>query len=322
MINFKLSQETVDDVVVLADCIELTVALNNDYDGHFTRVNFMNAVQSEIFSKEDDFLQGEQVDALNKPFEDAMNLIENRASWLGETYPFKREKDEVQFAPKTSKKHYLSYLFLLACSYHNLFPSLQHALTVEFENLCKEAMRALFPACAEVFLFSQNSKDRKNLGWSATEAIPALAKKLNTQVLQSAKLPNTQREYGIDLIAIYPFGDEVEYPFFAFAQCTVAKEWWTKQREAKADQDLKGVISLTNHTNFLLIPHFPRTNLTEWRAAQLISIDCILCDRYRICRLLEKSKPLICKVQSCGMYGMRKIFQKIQEHLPKHYQPN
>lgn len=53
-------------------------------------------------------------------------------------------------------------------------------------------------------------------------------------------------------------------------------EWWTKQREAKADQDLKGVMSLTNHTNFLLIPHFPRINLTEWRADQLISIDCIL----------------------------------------------
>ena len=321
MIDFLWSQKIVEDVVDLADCIELVVALNkDDYDGRFTRAHFIQVVQSEILLEgEDDFLQGEKVDDFNRYFEGAMDLIKNRALWLRETYPFRQEQGEVKFAPQTSKKHYLSYLFLLACSCHNRIPSLRHALTVEFENLCKEAMRELFPACAEVFLFSQNSKDRKNLGWSATEAIPALAKKLNTQVLQNAKLPNTQREYGIDLIAIYPFGDKVEYPFFAFAQCTVAKEWWTKQREAKADQDLKGVMSLTNHTNFLLTPHFPRINLTEWRADQLVSIDCILCDRYRICRLLEKSKPLTCQDLPRGMYN---IFQEIQKHLPKHYQPN
>ena len=315
MIDFLWSQEIIEDVVDLADCIELVVALKGAYKGRFTRADF-NAVQSEIFGEDDNFFQGEEVDDFNVHFEDAMDLIKKRALWLKETYPFRQDQDKVQFAPQTSKKHYLSYLFLLACSCHNRIPSLRHALTVEFENLCKEAMRELFPACAEVFLFSQNSKDRKNLGWSATEAIPALAKKLNTQVLQNAKLPNTQREYGIDLIAIYPFGDKVEYPFFAFAQCTVAKEWWTKQREAKADQDLKGVMSLTNHTNFLLIPHFPRINLTEWRADQLISIDCILCDRYRICRLLEKSKPLTGQDLPRGMYN---IFQEIQKHLPEHH---
>ena len=319
MVEFGWSREIVDDVVDLADCIELTVALNNEYDGHFTRADF-NTVQNEIFSeKEDDFLQGDQVDDLNAPFEEAMDLIKKRSSWLGEIYPFRQDDGEVLFAPQTSQKHYLSYLFLLTCSCHNRIPVLRHNLRVEFENLCKEAMRALFPKWAEVFLFSQNSKDRIDLGRSATKAIPALAKKLNTQVLQNAKLPDTQREYGIDLIAIYPFGDEVEYPFFAFAQCTVAKEWWTKQREAKADQDLKGVMSLTNHTNFLLIPHFPRINLTEWRADQLISIDCILCDRYRICRLLEKSKPLTCQDLPRGMYN---VFQEIQKHLPKHHQPN
>ena len=320
MIDFNWNQEIVDDVVVLADCIELTVALNNDYDGHFTHANFMHTVQSEIFSeKEDDFLQGEQIDALNKSFEGAINLIESRASWLGESYPFKREKDEVQFAPKTSKKHYFSYLFLLACSCHNQIPSLRHNLRIEFENLCKAAMRSLFPKWAEVFLFSQNSEDRKNLGWSAREAIPALAEKLNAQEYQEEieKLPDTQREFGIDLIAICSFDDELEYPFFAFAQCTVAKEWWNKKHEAQSHHALSGFVRLdTYHTNFLLIPHFPRINLTEWREDRSRTVNCILCDRYRICRLLEKSKPLICRKLPSGM---DEIFQKIQKHLPEHH---
>ncbi len=177
MIDFPWSQEIVKDVVDLADCIELTVALNNEYDGHFTRAEF-DAVQREIFSEEEDnFLQGEQFE---DAIEDAMDLIKNRALWLGRIYPFMQDDGEVQFAPQTSEKHYLSYLFLLACSCHNrIIRSLRQTLRVQFENLCKEAMQALFPGWAEIFLFSQNSGDRKSLGWSDTEAIPALAKKLN-----------------------------------------------------------------------------------------------------------------------------------------------
>ncbi len=316
MIDFPWSQEIVKDVVDLTDCIELTVAFSDaDYGGRFTRADF-NSVQNEILD-DDGFFQGEQVDNLNAHFEEAMALIKNRALWLGETYPFRQDDGEVLFAPQTSKKHYLSYLFLLACSCHNWIPSFRHALSVEFENLCKEAMRALFPDWAEVFLFSQNSKDRKKLGWSAREAIPALAKKLNAQVPPNARLSNTQREYGIDLIAICSFGDVLEYPFFAFAQCTVAKEWWTKKHEAQSRHALSGVMQLdTDHTNFLLIPHFPRINLKEWREDRSHTINCILCDRYRICRLLEKSKPLTCQALPCGM---RKIFQEIQKHLPEHH---
>lgn len=320
MIDFPWSQEIIKDVVDLADCIELTVALDNSYDGRFTGADFRRAVQNETFSEdENNSLQGEQVDDFYRRFEEAMELIKNRVLWLGEIYPFKQDDGEVQFAPQTSKKHYLSYLFLLACSCHNRIPVLQRKLRVEFENLCKEAMRALFPGWAEIFLFSQNSEDRKNLGWSAREAIPALAKKLNAQEYQEEieKLPATQLEFGIDLIAICSFDDELEYPFFAFAQCTVAKEWWTKKHEAQSRHALSGFVRLdTGHTNFLLIPHFPRIKLTEWREDRSRTINCILCDRYRICRLLEKSKPLICQALPCGM---RKIFQEIQKHLPEHH---
>ena len=320
MIDFPWSQEIIKDVVDLADCIELTVALDNSYDGRFTGADFRRAVQNETFSEdENNSLQGEQVDDFYRRFEEAMELIKNRVLWLGEIYPFKQDDGEVQFAPQTSKKHYFSYLFLLTCSCHNRIPVLQHKLRVEFENLCKEAMRALFPGWAEIFLFSQNSEDRKNLGWSAREAIPALAKKLNAQEYQEEieKLPATQLEFGIDLIAICSFDDELEYPFFAFAQCTVAKEWWTKKHEAQSRHALSGFVRLdTGHTNFLLIPHFPRIKLTEWREDRSRTINCILCDRYRICRLLEKSKPLICQALPCGM---RKIFQEIQKHLPEHH---
>ena len=317
MIDFDWSKEIIKDAVDLTDCIELVVAFSDDdYYGRFTYADFIDIVQSELLGDdESSSLQGEQVDDFSPQFEEAKELIKRRASWLGEIYPFRQENGEVLFAPQTSQKHYLWYLFLLACSCHNRIPSLQHNLRVQFENLCKEAMRALFPDWAEVFLFSQNSEDRKELGWPANEAIPALAKKLNALVEPDAQLPNTQEEYGIDLIAICSFGDELEYPFFAFAQCTVAKEWWKKKHEAQASHALSGVMRLnTNYTNFLLIPHFPHFNPTEWWEPRQRTIDCILCDRYRLCRLLEKSNPFIRQELAPGI---NKIFQAIQEHLPE-----
>ena len=180
MIDFDWSQEIVKDAVDLTDCIELVVAFSNDdYYGRFTYANFMDIVQSELLGEDDSaFFQGDQADGFNEFFDDAMALIERRASWLGEIYPFRQENDEVQFAPQTSKKYYLWYLFLLACSCHNRIPILQHNLRIQFENICKEAMRALFPDWADVFLFSQNSDDRKKLGWSAKKAIPGFGEKI------------------------------------------------------------------------------------------------------------------------------------------------
>ena len=317
MIDFAWTKDIIKDAVDLTDCIELVVAFSDDdYYGRFTQSNFQYIVRSELSGDDDSSsLQGEEVDDFNKLFEDAMALIERRASWLGEIYPFRQEDDEVLFAPQTSEKHYLSYLFLLACSCHNRIPSLRNALRVQFENICKEAMRALFPDWAEIFLFSQNSDDRKNLGWSAKKAIPALGKKLNAQVELDERILDKQEEYGIDLIAICSFGDELEYPFFAFAQCTVAKEWWVKRHEAQARHALSGVMQLdTDHTNFLLIPHFPRINATEWREPRQHTINCILCDRYRLCRLLEKSNPFIRQELAPGI---NKICQAIREHLPE-----
>ena len=317
MINFDWSQEIIDDVIDLTDYIELVVAFSgNGYNGRLTRANFVKEAQSEFLDYDPSFLQSEQADDFNELFEDALELIKKRASWLGKIYPFREEDGEVQFMPQTSDKNYLWYLFLLACSCHNRIPSLQSDLRVQFENICKEAMRALFPDWAEIFLFSQNSDDRKELGWSAKEAIPALAKKLNAQV-RPVKLPNTQEEYGIDLIAICSFDDKLEYPFFAFAQCTVAKEWWPKRQEAQARNALSGVVQLdTDHTNFLLIPHFPRVNATEWRKPRQYPINCILCDRYRICRLLEKANTFTRQNLPCAMHD---ILQKIQKYLPENH---
>lgn len=295
MLDMTWSSDTTKDTLILADTIELAVAFaKDDYHGRFMLADFQHLVASESLSdNEMSYLTGDQADERTEQFEQALVLIRNRASWLGDAYPFNVSTNEVRFSPPTVIGKCLPYLFLLVCSNGNYVPSLKSTLPVQFENLCKEAFRSLFPEWAEVLLFSQKSQDRKtHFGRAASDAVPKLAKKLNAELVSGAQLSDTQREFGIDLIAICPFDDQSPYPFFAFAQCTIEKEkWWRKRHEAIAETELMGFVHLNaRHSNFLMIPHFPRYSLEGWSEDPGRTGNCILCDRFRLCRLLEKSK--------------------------------
>ena len=304
------------DPLILADAIELAVAF--DYDtcnGRFRRADFQHFVDTENLSDDDlTHLTGDQADERNEQFEQALALITNRALWLGATYPYSVVIDEVRFTPKTTLRRCLPYLFLLVCSNGNYVPSLKDALPFQFEDLCKEALKSLFPDWAEVVSFSQKSEDRKTIfGYGARSAVPKLAEKLNTTTLNADQLSDSPREFGVDIIAICPFGDRSSYPFFAFAQCTIGQEWWFKRHEAIADSELTEFVHLTaQHSNFLMIPHFPRYSLEQWSEDPGRTGNCILCDRYRICGLLDKSSFFDDDGPPTSIAG---IFETLEENL-------
>ena len=292
MIDITWDSGVTKDPLLLADKIELAVAFDDSNGSRFTQAHFQHFVDTEnLDDSEDSFLDGDTADERNEQFEGALDLITRRASWLGRAYPFSVVTGEVQFTPPALVEDCLPYLFLLVCSNSNSAPSLKSALPIHFEYLCKEAFKALFPQWAEVLLFSKTSDDRRKVfGSPATNAVRTLAKRLNAQALNLDRLGNTQREFGIDLIAICSFDDQAPYPYFAFAQCTIAEEWSSKRHEAGLRNELAEFVHLnTQHSNFLMIPHFPRSNLQEWEENVRFG-DCILCDRFRICKLLERAE--------------------------------
>ena len=284
--------------VKLADYIELTLAMDRDHPsdeftaGHFTAV--MQESPSVDESDEDGmsggFLAGDAVDETREHFDDAVALIERRRQWLGSLYPFSAEKGTVQLRYEQAVDNGMPYTFLLACSLHNEIDPGQ-VLERQFERVCKEGMRTLFNESAEVFLFSQFSQDRAELGRSAREAVPILAGKLNAKVKNKERIPNQPNEFGIDIIAIDRLGDSVGYPFFAFAQCTIGQDWPRKKGEAKAPNALTAYVDLqVQHSNLIFIPHFLRKDADKWDAPAHDTIDCIIFDRLRICRMLERLK--------------------------------
>lgn len=314
-VEIDWGSDTAKNSITLADAIELAVAFGEaDYYGRFTQADFQSALTEVLADDNVSYLPGEEVDERTGVFEEALGLIKKRGAWLEGGYPFTVVEGEARFAPEPCPNRHLPYLFLLACSNGKHIPKLAKKLRIQFESLCKEALKGLFPDWADVLSFSQYSEDRKTVFvHAADQAVPQLAKMLNANVQNAARLPNDQREFGIDLVAVSSFDDAAPYPFFAFAQCTVAREWWDKRHEAIAEYSLTGFMDLNaRHSNFLMIPHFPRHDLKSWSEDPSRTGNCILCDRYRICRLLEKSNSFDVDAPPPGVAD---VFGEIRDSL-------
>ena len=316
MIEMSWDSVVTKDPLLLADAIELTVAFDGEnVNRHFSRADFQNYLITESLDDDDSsYLAGDDADERHEQFDQALTLIRNRTRWLGPAYPFRVFNNEVRFTPGNKLRHHLPYLFLLVCSNANNVPTLKYTLPDQFEELCKEALRSLFPEWAEVVSFSQKSEDRKTMfGYSAKDAVPKLAEKLNANLKSTSQLSETQEEFGIDIIAICPFDDLSPFPFFAFAQCTIGQNWPDKRHEAIADSALTGFVDLNaHHSNFLMIPHFPRYKLDCWSRPPHKTGNCILCDRLRICYLLKKSNFLEHERLPCNI---ARIFNSLQNKL-------
>lgn len=316
MLELSWSAEISRDPLYLADAIELLVAFDSEeFQGRFTRAHFIQwMTMEEIDQATQQYVHGDDLDDQHDCFDQALAVMRSRTEWLGSTYPYVIEGDEIRLTNDLSEEVTVAYLFLLVCANSRFTPSLSKHLPSQFERLCKEAYSVLFPDWANVLLFSKDSDDRKNMfGSQERVAVPKLATMLNTVEKEAEVLGHTQREYGIDLLAIWGFGDLAPYPVFAFAQCTIQESWWEKRHQARADSELTGVIDLNvGHTNFLMIPHFPRYSLGEWSVGAARSGNCILCDRLRICNLLKRST-----VFNDGQIPdtLRNVFQKLRSEI-------
>ncbi len=311
MLELNWNKGVAKDPVKLADYIELTLMMDEDHlESVFTYAHFVSLIQDEPYvgnqeyspvdeeaeEDPDEFLAGDEMDETLEYYENAIFLIAQRSQWLGDQYPFSCLGQEVKLAVGEDKGKYMPYIFMLVCSNHQIIHPLHETikahsrrLAVEFEGICKEAMKSLFNEMADVFLFSQFGSDRSNLGRSAREAVKNLAMKLNAEVKNEADIPDTPNEFGIDIAAIDTLEDQLGYPFFAFAQCTISQDWQNKKEEAQSQHALSAYIDLqVSHSNFIFIPYLPRLSKGTWSVPPHYTINCVIFDRYRICKMLQR----------------------------------
>ena len=296
MVTINWTESKVSDPVTLADYIELTIALDGEHHSfEFIPDNFAEAIRDEPFSPEAaDFLDWDDADDAKKYYESAVSLIERRARWFGDLYPFTGEGNVVRFTPASDRGSWSPYIFLLACSHHDLIKRKGLHLDRDFEDVCKEAIAALFSESADVFSFSQYSDDRRQMGHSARVAVHRLAEKLNSKVIvEDENIPTSSNEFGIDIAVIDALGDTLARPFFTFAQCTVSGDpgqWQRKKDEAQSE--IGGINEYIHigmrHSNLFFVPHLPRIRADKWSVWSHRISNCVFCDRYRICKALQR----------------------------------
>lgn len=297
MLSIDWNKHTTEDSVKLADCIELSLVLDDGYsDGAFGYDDFIDRIRDEPYDLPDadevpGFLDGDEADEAKIYFESAMALISQRRQWLGELYPFVGNGNEVEFTPATDEAVWMPYIYLLACANHTWVAYGDRKFTTGFEVVSKVAMKSIFNENADVFLFSQFSQDRAQMGLSARDAIIEICNKLHAPVVHEDKIPTTRQEFGIDIIAIDAGEDPLSLPFAAFAQCTIGKNWEAKRHEGHPRNRLSAYVHLTaDYSNLLFIPHLPRLESGEWDAYPHETINCLLRDRFSICKMLERSR--------------------------------
>ena len=295
MLSITWNKVAADNPVKLADCIELTIALDDDcVSDVFGYDDFVDLIRDEPYELSDDgdnqdFLDGDEADEAKVLFESAVALVQQRHQWLGELYPFVGDGNEVRFCPGRDQTIWAPYIYLLACSNHTFVPYGQRKFTTGFEVVSKAAMSALFNEATDIFLFSQFSQDRAQIGLSASEAVIEICEKLHAQIVNQSKIPTDSDEFGIDLMAIDPVGDSLASPFAAFAQCTIGANWESKRHEAQPQNRLNAYVHLTAiYSNLLFIPHLPRVQSGEWDVDLHETINCLLRDRLSICKMLER----------------------------------
>lgn len=316
--------EAAGDSVVLADYIEMAISLDTAHAGlEFTYAHFVGYLQdepfngdfSELLEVDDDgpldemqpdfvqgdpidgepvgFLEGDNMDKMQRHFNDAVALIGRRRQWFGDLYPFTVQGNDVCLSSQPKRSSWTPYVFLLACSHHDLITRKSPRLETEFEKICKEAMKSLCHHEANVFLFSRGSADRREIGSSARIAIPKLVSMLNASINPEHEIPNTQLEFGIDIIAVDKIDDGPGRSLLMTAQCTVSKDperWIQKKSEPKSGGIHHFISYDVPYTTVLFIPHLPREQADKWskNVPAFGLSDSIVCDRYRICRLIQR----------------------------------
>lgn len=291
VVELHWDETAVSDSVTLADYIEMAISLDVGHKGFaFTWDDFVDHVKEEPF--DGNFLEGEEIDELAEYFENAVALVECRRKWFGELYPFTTEDGSVQLSPLCESSSWTPYIFLLACS-HDHSPHKSPRMESEFEKICKEAFKSLLSDDAYVFLFSRGSDDRARIGNSARKALSKLAELLNADIVRpDDEIPDTPREFGIDIIAIDKMHDNLGYSLLMTAQCTVSgdpKQWESKKTEPQWGRSMGHFIPYeVPSVVILFIPHLPRLQSGVWSVPAFIFQQCIVCDRYRICKMLQR----------------------------------
>lgn len=220
--------------------------------------------------------------------EDAFQHLMYRRAAFGDWYPFAVEHDVLELRAALDDNHKIYATLLFASRLKMFGRSDISRLAAEFETLCTEAAKGLFPAW-NVYHFGAGGSDRARFGNKLKDAFSSLAALIRDDVNKRVEELSEQNvgDGGIDIVAVKEWNDPAESLPVYFAQCAAQQEKWPEKRFEAHPITHERYINFFNKPGAILfIPLCYRGPDGQWIDSE--GHNCLLIDRLRIVELFQQ----------------------------------
>lgn len=239
-------------------------------------------------------LTGQRNDRHERLVVDWFNHLATRSETLGELYPFEADSTRNTLKVKTAlaPAHKLYLCLLLASNLRLFSPALRTKLTADFEHICLEAQKLLFPlaldgARAETHLFGKNPTGGGPFTGSLSEKLQTLgslvqAKKVDTDFIRA----NNSGDSGIDLVSVMRFDNDNAFGLpLVLSQCACSYQDWKKKQYDHSPKRYRhmGLFDV-DYFRLIFIPFFYRDQKGQW--FEIAEIHLSVIDRLRLMKIL------------------------------------
>ncbi len=295
--DIDLPDSSKEDTNIFADFVELLTAFSSE-DG----VSYGD-IQDRFFGEPDESNSPENND-VNESFIDRIfDLIEERITQYGTSYPFSLKDGQIFVLNKNLSTSQKLYIFLLMSSSLDIFNAFNSELTTDFETLSLKTMQSFLPN-AIIKPFGKNSEYKG----TAIEKIRDLAQDLGLSIkeyeLNQIGDRNVQ-ERGLDIVGWLPFADNCQNKIVFLCQCACGKNFESKQHDTHRFENYYDFYkTMPQHTMF--IPYSlinPKDR--KFYHSDYIERGCLMFERLRILNLTANSTGILDELKS------RKLLEKV-----------
>lgn len=274
---------------IIADLCEIVCLFENAPVARGDIESYINSKGGEGLFREldagNDTETNERIQGLT---EDAFQHLLYRQVAFGRWYPFRVEHDVIELTDAFDDYHRL-YSMLLSYSRLKMFSRPDRTrYAADFEIICREALHGLLPSW-NVYHFGAGGLHRAQFGNKLKEALRALADKTKDHLVADHVEELSEQDTGdagIDLVAIYEWGDAAKSVPSMFCQCAAQQESWPEKRFEASPLSLEKYFSFFHKpSTALFIPVCYRAPTGHWVNAD--GHQSILIDRLRLTELFD-----------------------------------
>ncbi|ENQ3286040.1 hypothetical protein ACEOXO_001966 [Vibrio cholerae] len=230
----------------------------------------------------------------SKKDEDLSNLfslLESRATWYGDKYPFSVNASEMRIILKDSNSIediQKLYIFFLMCSCNTKVVRDGNILESDFEHISTLVLKAFLPSHAQVYHFGKSSYTDDRYTGHLTNKLDQLASdvKCQTAYVEEDFADQDTGDGGLDVVAWVPFpGDNDNFMNIQvyLGQCAIGKDWVDKQTDV---EKMKNNIHFPLGTvSVMFVPHDLRKENNLFKGNRICTH--IMFDRFRLMGLVD-----------------------------------